>query len=59
MTIQAIFCDMFMQLVHGDLHGFCIGCAYMQALGVRMLGMHAAMHCNAAQHGACVAPSDK
>ena len=58
MAVQAILYNIFMQLVHGALHGalhgFCIGFAYTQALGVRMLGMHAMMCCSAAQHGACI-----
>ena len=31
-----------------------MGCACLQALGVRMLGVQAAMHCSAAQHSACI-----
>ena len=31
-----------------------MGCACLQALGVRMLGVQAAMRCSAAQHSACV-----
>ena len=31
-----------------------MGCACRQALGVRMLGMQAAMRCSAVQHSACV-----
>ena len=31
-----------------------MGCASLQVLGVRMLGVQAAMHYSAAQHSACV-----
>ena len=31
-----------------------MGCACLQALGVRMLGVQAAMRCSAAQHSACI-----
>ena len=31
-----------------------MGCACLQVLGVRMLGVQAAMRCSAAQHSACV-----
>ena len=31
-----------------------MGCACLQALGVRMLGVQAAMRCSAVQHSACV-----
>ena len=31
-----------------------MGGACLQALGVRMLGMQAAMQCSAAQHSACI-----
>ena len=31
-----------------------MGCACLQALGVRMLGVHATMRCSAAQHSECI-----